>query len=295
MSSVIDRLIKKNLITPPKHLHNNVCYEVMMGSIAYGCSNDASDVDIYGFSIPSRDIIFPHEAGYIEGFDSNIPKFEQYQQHHVKDKNSDKEYDLTIYNIVKYFKLVSQCNPNMIDSLFVPRRCVLYSNAIGELVKENRKMFLHKGAWYKFKGYSYSQLHKMDIKEPKPESKRYDSIIKYGYDVKFAYHIIRLLSEVEMILTEHDLDLERNREQLKSIRRGEWSIEKIKDYFTNKEHDLENVYITSTLQYSPDVYKIKQLLIDCLEMHFGSLSKTFNNPNKERKVLNQIKKLIQFV
>ena len=52
-------------------------------------------------------------------------------------------------------------NPNVIDSLFTPVNCVLHSTRVGNLVRENRRLFLHKGAWPKFKGYAYSQLHKM--------------------------------------------------------------------------------------------------------------------------------------
>ena len=123
-------------------------------------------------------------------------------------------------------------NPNMIDSLFTPRTCVLSCSKIGEMVRENRKLFLHKGSWHKFKGYAYSQMNKMRVKDPDQDSRRYEMVQKYGYDVKFAYHIVRLLDEVEQIMTEGDIDLMRNREQLKSIRRGEWEIEDIEEYFT---------------------------------------------------------------
>jgi hypothetical protein len=40
---------------------------------------------------------------------------------------------------------------------------------------------------------------------------------------KFAYHTVRLLNEAERLLLQGDLDLQRNREQLESIRRGEWT------------------------------------------------------------------------
>jgi hypothetical protein len=52
-------------------------------------------------------------------------------------------------------------NPNMIDSLFVPRRCILHTTQIGEHVREYRKEFLTKGSWYSFKGYSYSTIQKI--------------------------------------------------------------------------------------------------------------------------------------
>ena len=60
-------------------------------------------------------------------------------------------YDLTIYGIIKFFNLAMHNNPNIIDSLFTPVNCVLHSTRVGDIVRENRKLFLHKGAWSKFK------------------------------------------------------------------------------------------------------------------------------------------------
>jgi hypothetical protein len=123
-------------------------------------------------------------------------------------------------------------------------------------------------------------------------TKRKDTIEKYGYDPKFAYHVVRLLNEVEQIMVEHDLSVDRNREQLKSIRRGEWSIEQIEDYFNKKESELEGVYSKSTLQHSPDENKIKQVLINCLEMHFGDLSKVILKPTKVDDLVRDIQEVI---
>jgi len=290
MGSLVDRLCKKGLINPPGFLAMNVHYEVIMGSIAYGVSSDNSDMDIYGFAIPPKYMIFPHLIGEISGFGKQTNRFEQYQQAHIECKDERKEYDLQIYSIVKYFQLCMDNNPNMIDSLFVPQRCVLHSTAIGNLVRENRRMFLHKGCWHKFKGYAYSQMHKMDTK--KPEGKRKEIVEKFGYDVKFAYHVVRLLNEVEMILTEGDLDVTRNREQLKSIRRGEWTETQIFEYFTMKEKSLEEVYAKSTLPYGPDENKIKELLLNCLEQHYGSLDEAIAKPNSYSELVNDLESLV---
>lgn len=267
--SVTKKLEEKGLISPPYFLKHNVHYEVIMGSSAYGVSNDESDIDIYGFCIPPKEFIFPHLAGHIEGFGKQKQKFEQFQQHHVKDLSNKKQYDITIFSIVKYFQLCMENNSNMIDSLFVPVGCILHSTKIGNMVRENRKIFLHKGSWYKFKGYSYSQLHKMESKNP--EGERVETIQKFGYDVKFAYHIVRLLTEVEQILSEGDIDLQRNKEQLKSVKRGDWKIEDVKDFFNKKEKELETLYLTSKLPYSPNEKEIKSLLIHCLEEHYGNI------------------------
>lgn len=337
--NLISDLKKKNLINPPAFISDCLQYLTLMGSQAYGVANtndteEISDWDVYGFCIPYKDMVFPHLRGEIAGFGRQVQRFEQYQQHSVKDISKRKEYDLSVYNIIKYFQLCMENNPNMIDSLFTPQRCVLYCTPIGNLVRENRKLFLHKGCFFRFKSYAFSQMHKMknkalkqyieqcdrlkvDLDTTTPNmvqdqivrrakgdregihpldhltneelstfqalikrvyqggsiSKRLKSVQKYSYDVKYAYQLVRLLNEVEQILIEGDLSVDRNREQLKSIRRGEWTMDQIEEYFDQKERELESAYTFSKLRHSPDESKIKQLLLNCLEMHFGSLDK----------------------
>jgi predicted nucleotidyltransferase len=290
MASTVQELAKRQLITPPKHVLDGIQYEVLMGSVAYGVSNDTSDMDVYGFSIPPKEMVFPHLAGEIQGFGRQKKKFEQYQQHHVYRQDNKKEYDLSIYSIVKYFQLCMDNNPNMIDSLFVPQRCVLYCSKIGNMVRERRRDFLHKGSWHKFKGYSFSQVNKMKTKNP--DGKRKEIVEKYGYDLKFAYHTVRLLNEVEQIMMEHDLDLQRNREQLKAIRRGEWTLDQVEQYFDEKERALEDLYIKSTLPYKPDEKKIKQLLFDCLEEHYGSLQGAVVQDAQVDQLVNEIEEIL---
>jgi uncharacterized protein len=288
--SVIQKLHKKGLIKPPQFVLGTQ-YETIMGSFAYAVSSDTSDIDIYGFCIPPKDMVFPHLRGEILGSGSQTNRFEQFQQHHVIEKDTRKEYDLNIYSIIKYFQLAMENNPNMIDSLFTPENCVLHATKLARHIRDNRRKFLHKGAWHKFKGYAFGQMHKMKIKNPDPESKRYESIQKYGYDVKFAYHVVRLLNEVEQILIEHDLDLTRNNEQLKSIRRGEWTIQQIEEYFTSKENGLEKAYLESTLQHKPNEQEIKSLLLETLEEYYRSLDGAVESPDHYKEILRQIQKL----
>lgn len=265
---IIDKLKLKGLINCPKWLPNNIHYLTIMGSEAYGVSSGDSDRDVYGVCIPPKEIVFPHVAGYIDGFGEQRERFDVWQQHHI---NDDKyQYDFSVYSIVRYFHLCMENNPNMIDSLFTPRRCVLFISPAFEVVRQNRRTFLHKGCFHKLKGYAYSQLHR--IKERKPSNeKRAETVEKFGYDTKYAYHLIRLLNECEQILMTGDLDLEQNREMLKSIRRGEWTLQRVEDYMIEKEKSLDLLYVSSTLRNTPDIPAIKQLLLDTLESHYGSL------------------------
>ena len=283
---ILQKLRSQNVIHPPRWLVDNTQYLTVMGSVSYGVASGSSDVDVYGFCIPPKDMVFPHLAGEIPGFGNQVQRFEQWQQHHVQPpERKDATYDFQVFGIVRYFQLCMECNPNVIDSLFTPRRCVMHSTQVGEIVRENRKLFLHKGAWHKFRGYAYSQMHKIRGKVNASNPERAVTIEKFGYDLKFAYHIVRLLDEVEQIMVEHDLDLERNREQLKSIRRGEWTLEQIEGHFEAKERALENTYAASTLPHGPDEAAIKAVLMNCLEMHFGSIADAVRRePSVERLI-----------
>ena len=290
--SLIYKLCKQELVRPPDCVKNQTQYEVYMGSVAYGTNNLGSDIDLYGFCIPDKNVIFPHLDGEILGFGKQKKRFGQYQEHHIKSKDGKKEYDITIYSIVKYFQLCMDNNPNMIDSMFIPNECVVSCTPIGDMVRSKRDIFLHKGCFHKLKGYSYSQIHKMKIKTPDKNSKRMELIERYGYDTKYAMHTVRLLLQCEQILTEHTLDLRRNREHLKAIRRGEVKEEEIYKFFDLKERDLEKLYNKSKLRYGPDEKSIKQLLINCLEQHYGSLENCVSIPDKYELIVQKIRRIL---
>ena len=290
MGSIVQMLEDKGLIKPPRFLATNVHYETMVGSVAYGVESNSSDIDVYGIAIPPKDVVFPHLRGIIAGFGHQGERFDQFQEHHVESAKKNVSYDLSIYSIIKFFNLAMQNNPNIIDALFTPQFCILHITKVGQMIREQRKMFLHKGSWHKFKGYAYSQLHKMTTKNP--QGKRKEAREKYGYDVKFAYHVVRLLDEAEQILEHGDIDLQRNRAQLKAIRCGEMEYTEVIHWAAAKELQLEDLYHKSTLQHGPDEDAIKALLLQCLEEHFGNLDACVVQPDRATVAINKIRDIV---
>lgn len=282
-TGVIMKEIFKDLILAP-HYARTPIYATQMGSIAYGVSTEHSDIDIYAFCIPPKKIIFPHLDGVIKGFGNQGEKFDQYQIHDFQDK-----YDINIYSIIKYFALLMMNNPNVIDSIFTPQHCVIICSHIGQVLRDKRKLFLHKGAFHKFSGYAHKQI--TNLKSKKYEGKRLEVVKKYGWDVKSQYHTVRLLDELEQILETGDIVLGRNAEYLKSIRAGQVSMEETFEYFDKKKKYLDELYETSKIPYSPDETIIKKLLLNCLEHHYGSLDKTDIVVNESR-LLDELKILI---
>jgi len=282
---ILKKLQDAGLIHAPQWLPENTMYLTQMGSVVYGCATDNSDMDYYGFCIPHKDMVFPHLRGEIAGFGKQTKRFNDWSEHHINSPDGKKTYDFSVYSIVRFFQLCMENNPNMVDALFVPSNCIVHCTHIGNLVRDNRQIFLHKGSFHKFRGYAFSQLHKMNRE---PTGKRKELVEKFGYDTKFASHVIRLLNECEQILGEGDLDLQRSKEQLKSIRRGEWTEQQIRDYFERNDKRLEQLYADSKLPYGPDETEIKKLLLKCLEYHYGTLENCIVNPDEAASDLRKI-------
>lgn len=293
--SIIKKLDKKGLLGGAPSCVTNPELEVIMGSFAYGVSGDTSDTDVYSVCIPSKIEVFPHLSGRVPGFGPQVTPFQNWQRHHIKTDEgtpSEREYDVASYSITEFFRLAAENNPNIIDALFVPDRCVTHMSDIGKVMRENRRLFLHKGSYQKFKGYAYSQMKK--IASRNPVGSRAELVEKFGYDVKFAYHVVRLAQEAEMILTTGDLNIEAGREELKAIRRGDWSLEQLQEWFTKRTAMLDEVFLKSTLRREPNYDDLNRVLMVCLEIKFGTLSNAMVDGEAQRALrkLEEIARII---
>jgi len=125
-------------------------------------------------------------------------------------------------------------------------------------------------------------------------SKRCEYIKQYGFDTKYSYHIIRLCLESQQILETGNLDLRRDSDILKSIRRGEWTEEQVRKFFSDSEESMRKLYDESTaVPHSPDEAAIKELLVNCLEEHYGDLSSAVHIPERAENTVHDVVSLLK--
>ena len=294
MSYLYDKIIdlkNNNKIYGPEWLFDNAVYVCQMGSVAYGVSNNVSDIDVYGITIPPLSDMFPHLRGDIMGFSTTIKPFGVYSHDHII--NDDCVYDVAVYGIIKYFRLLLDNNPNIIDSIFVPDRCVLHIDDVGTNIRNNRHEFLSNKIIPKIKGYAYSQLSNLQNKKDITNPKRKELVEKFGYDVKFAYQCVRILLEGEQIVKEGTLDIEKNSELLIGIRNGEWTFDYFEKWVQQKLTEYEDFQTISKLPVEIDESIIKSLLMECIEMKYGSISKIQILNPEVSNIINDMQLLIK--
>jgi hypothetical protein len=142
---------------------------------------------------------------------------------------------------------------------------------VGQMVVDNRHVFLSKKCYHTFRGYAHSQKAKMGTKKENTQGKRKEVREKYGFDLKFCTHMIRLYLQLKQILQTQDLDLKENAILLTAIRGGAYDLEYLTNLSNNLETECDELYKTSSLVYNIQEEKITQLLIDCLEETYGNL------------------------
>lgn len=123
-----------------QYVLDNTIFETVIGSRAYGIHTETSDYDKAGVMIPGKEYFF--------GFD----RFEQYQS---------EEDNKTIYDIRKAVALILQNNPNCMDLLFMPERCIVKMTPYWQRFVDIRDVFVSKKCRYTFSGYAISQLNRI--------------------------------------------------------------------------------------------------------------------------------------
>lgn len=197
-------------------VRKSLVYLTVAGSRAYGINTSESDTDIKGMCVAPLEyylgfakVFNQHEFnGMHDWVEDLIP---------ARHLNSEREVEGTVYDIKKFLKLCADCNPNMIELLFMDEDCILFCSPEMEKILEHRDKFISKKARFSFSGYAISQLKRIrthrkwliDPPQKRPERKDYDlpdvqsakyneaeSLIRKEID-SWAFHDLELSNEVQ--------------------------------------------------------------------------------------------------
>ena len=118
--------------------NSKLLFKAIVGSQAYGLATETSDTDYKAVYLQSEDDIMSNN--YIPQID--ITK------------------DDVAYELRRFLELLSVGNPNVLELLFLPDRCIISSSPEFDYIKESREEFLSQNCYNTYSGYARTQLSK---------------------------------------------------------------------------------------------------------------------------------------
>lgn len=116
------------------------------GSHAYGLNTPTSDRDYKGVCIEPK----PFYYGFLH-------HFEQFEHMGSKTDGIDK----VVYSLKKFASLAADCNPSIIEVLWVDDTDILMADQFGTQLRNIRRDFISKKARWTFSGYAIAQLKRI--------------------------------------------------------------------------------------------------------------------------------------
>lgn len=119
----------------------------LAGSHSYGTNNQESDIDCRGI------LILPYKV--------KVSPFIEFEQ--IEWKTEAKDIEGVFYELEKVIRLLSACNPNIIEMLFVDNKHIFIETEEAKLLRDNRNLFLSQKALNSFIGYADSQMKRIRL------------------------------------------------------------------------------------------------------------------------------------
>ena len=222
------------------------------GSELHGAKvHGTDDLDIYGVYIEQPELVLgldsmPHFVWSTTGDDR---------------RNGPNDVDITLYSLKKWAGLACKGNPTALHFLFAESKV---QNPIWAEIVSNKHIFLARSCAKQFTGFANDQLARMTGKKGRgKKGQRPEIEVKYGYDVKAAMHILRLLYECKELVTEGRITMPRpERDLLIRVRTGRYSMDKVIAMAQKQFVECEEAAKASSLPEKIDRAAVSKLLAE---------------------------------
>jgi hypothetical protein len=172
--------------------------------------------------------------------------------------------DLVVHTLRKFARLAARGNPTILLPLFAPSSHVLWSNGIGRRLVEQRSMFVSKAAGRAFLGYLIAQKERLMGDRGQMRVTRPELVEQYGFDTKYAGHVIRLGWQGVELMEWGKITLpmpKYQRDYVVGVRTGRYSFNQVLQMAGDLEHNLRAAIDTTVLPDKADDAKIDEFCV----------------------------------
>lgn len=242
---------------------NEIVICALVGSHAYGMDTPDSDRDFLGVYKEDLEVLLGHSSPM--------------QTHTNTGDDKPKSIpDWTYHEFGKFVSLAIKANPTILELLWLPKDLYVEISPLGELLIENREIFLSKRVADSFGKYAHDQAKRLERREgtfSSDTSKR---------TAKHARHCFRLLRQGAQLIQTGTMDVKvPNPEELFAL--GEKPWEKIVEQFSEEYMRFQR--LDNILPDEPDYESIDRLLVDARIGHLLSEIEGLGNQKDNLKDL----------
>lgn len=207
-----------------------VIFRCIVGSTAYGLSQEGSDVDRRGFYLPPADL---------EWSLSGVPE------------QLETDGEEVYWEIEKFIRLALKANPNVLECLYSP--LVETCNPLARELIDLRHIFLSQYVHRTYNSYVLSQFKKLE------QDLRNHGQIRW----KHVMHLIRLLLSGVVVLRHGfvPLRVDEYRDRLLAIRRGEVVWAEVERWRLALHRELDEALGSTPLTEHPDYACASEFLV----------------------------------
>jgi uncharacterized protein len=189
--------------------------------------------------------------------------FEQYEHHTawerpggLANRSGHGDLDETVYSARKWMRLALNGNPSVLLPLFVPEIEIVIVRPLGRELRDLAPAIVSRQAGQRFAGYLHAQRRSLLSYQGKGRDvTRPDLVEKYGWDVKFGAHMVRLGYQGIELLETGRITLpmpEPERTAVRAIRQGQVPMEDALKAAADLEARLRELTESSPLREYPD-------------------------------------------
>jgi uncharacterized protein len=180
-------------------------------------------------------------------------------------RSSAGDLDLTIYSLRKWMRLALRGNPTILLLLFTPEDQLVQCDSFGRELRSLAPRIISRRVQAPYLGYLQAQKQRLTGERGQKRIHRPELEEMYGFDTKYAMHMLRLGFQGVELLTTGRLSLpmrEPERSYLLDVRRGKVSEQECLTRAGELEQELSDLETTSPLPDSPDEEQIEAWMLD---------------------------------
>lgn len=233
----------------------------LVGSTVHGLNvqDGIEDRDEMGVCLEDIEYV----AG-LETFEQAIYRTAAEREHRHDARSRAGDLDLVIYSLRKYVRLALKGNPTILNLLFVPESECVVLTPNGRELQELAPYIVSREAGKAFLGYLQAQKQRLlgerggkDVKRPELEA-------AYGFDTKYAMHMLRLgFQGVELLRTGRmSLPMrEPERSYLYGVRIGQETLDRCLTRAGELECELKDLLDTAPIHKQPDSQRVEEWML----------------------------------